>query len=210
MPIKGRFIYGAGGHASVVLDAFLANSVKTGELQVVDGDPNRAGLLLLNYPVVAPFPFERIANQIFHVAIGDNVNRAHIYSALSKAGGEAYVIAHPHATISVNAIVRSGCFLAARAVVGPRTDLGEGTIVNHGAVVDHDCIIGPFCHIAPNASLGGGAKLAQGAFVGAGANILPGIKVGAWAVIGAGAVVVRDVQDGDVMIGVPAERKASI
>jgi sugar O-acyltransferase (sialic acid O-acetyltransferase NeuD family) len=208
--IKKLVIYGAGGHASVVLDAYLANPAKIGELEVVDGDAVKSGSTLLGYPVIAPFTLCEIANHLFHVGIGDNRKRENIYSALLKAGGEAQAVAHPRATISLNAVIRSGCFLAAQAIVGPRSELGQGTIVNHGAVVDHDCILGSFCHIAPNASLGGGAKLADGVFVGAGANILPGVKIGAWAVIGAGAVVLRDVESSAVMIGIPAKKKANI
>lgn len=45
----------------------------------------------------------------------------------------------------------------------------------------------------------------KGVYVGAGAIILPGVTVGEKAVVCAGAVVMRDVPDGAVVIGNPAQ-----
>ena len=44
----------------------------------------------------------------------------------------------------------------------------------------------------------------QGAWIGAGAMILPGVKVGRYAVVGAGAIVTKDVEDYQVVVGSPA------
>ena len=43
------------------------------------------------------------------------------------------------------------------------------------------------------------------AHIGAGATVIQLTRVGEWAVVGAGAVVVKDVADGAVVVGVPAK-----
>ncbi len=47
-------------------------------------------------------------------------------------------------------------------------------------------------------------KVCKGAWIGAGAMIMPGVKVGRYAVVGAGAIVTKDVEDYQVVVGSPA------
>jgi len=50
----------------------------------------------------------------------------------------------------------------------------------------------------------GGVTLGEGVLVGSHASVLPRLKVGAGAIIGAGSIVVRDVEPGVTVFGVPA------
>lgn len=77
-------------------------------------------------------------------------------------------------------------------------------------VIHKRCIIGKNCHIAQNVTLGGTSNiyevpvLGDNVSVGAGANIIGPVHVGNNVVIGAGAVVLKDVPDNCVAVGVPA------
>ena len=192
-----NYIYGAGGHGKVVLDAMhLAGLVCHGLID--DKSINQwAGL-----PVFSRATLTQEADIRIHLAIGDCATRQKIAASLMSV--DSLSVQHPGALVSLSASVGEGSFLAAGAIVGPDAKVGRHCIVNHHAVVDHDCVVGDFCHIAPHVSLGGGVKIGHGVLVGAGAVILPGLSVGDAVIIGAGSVVTKNVESGVTFVGNPA------
>jgi len=203
MPIE-FFIYGAGGHGKVVLDA--AQGLGLAAVPVDDALPERGGIDRLG--VSCSRYTDRLAEEIGkgHVAIGNNRTRRHIVEKLRSLRVDLITVVHAKAVSSPHARLGSGIFVAAGVIVGPDAEVGDGVILNHGAIVDHDCRIGDWAHIAPNATLGGGVEIGDSVLVGSGAVILPGVKVGSGAVIGSGAVVTRNVNESDCVVGVPAQR----
>lgn len=99
-------------------------------------------------------------------------------------------------------------------VIPYQAEIGEGTILGYqalGIVIHKRCVIGRNCHISQNVTMGGTSEiyevpvLGDNVAVGAGANIIGPVHVGNNAVIGAGAVVVTDIPDNAVAVGVPAK-----
>lgn len=108
---------------------------------------------------------------------------------------------------------------------GARVSIGEGSFVNYDCLfLANDRIdIGRRVLIAPRAMLltvshpvdaaerfrvrylTAPIEIGDEAWIGAGATIMPGVRVGRGAVVAAGAVVTRDVPDGCVVAGVPAQ-----
>ena len=203
MPTEPIAIIGAGGHALVVIDALLAGGVTLADIVVCDQDPGRVGQRISGIDIVA---YDAVVQRrlAFHIAIGRADIRRTLHLELVLTGSRAVSVVHPAATVSRSATIGQGCFIAARAVVGPAAGLGLSVIVNHGAIVDHECVVGSFSHIAPAATLGGAVKLGEATLIGAGANVLPGVRIADNAIVGAGAVVLRDVPAGAVQAGVPA------
>ena len=80
--------------------------------------------------------------------------------------------------------------------------VGDHAIVNTGSVVEHDCDVGENSQHAPRVGWACGAW--ADTLVGLGSSVLPGVWLGDGCVVGAGAVVLSNVTDGLVVVGVPA------
>ena len=98
-----------------------------------------------------------------------------------------------------------GSQLMHRTVVNTGTETGRCCIVNTGAVVEHDCRLGSNVFIGPGAVICGGVDIGDNCYVGANATIRPGVKVCAGSVIGMGAVVVDDITEARIYVGIPAK-----
>ncbi len=192
-----HYIYGAGGHGKVVLDAMHQAGLGCDGFIDDNSIIQWAGL-----PVFSSAILNEEAGICIHLPIGDLATRQKI--APNLIAKQLLSVKHPAAVVSSSAALGDGSFLAAGAIVAPYAKVGQHCIINHQAVVDHDCVVGDFCHIAPHVSLGGGVKIGHGVLVGAGSVILPDLSVGHAAINGAGAVVTKNVESGVIVAGNPA------
>jgi sugar O-acyltransferase (sialic acid O-acetyltransferase NeuD family) len=202
-------IVGAGGHGKVAIDALLSNQDISYEIVVVDDDEALVGRNLLGYPIIGTTK-AIVANDQFHIAIGDNSSRESVFERLIGIGAQPRTIVHRAAVVASSTTIAAGVLVAAGAIIGPEAHVGSGSIINHGAIVDHDCRIGGFVHVAPNATIGGAVEVGARVLIGSGASILPGLRVGDDAIVGSGAVVTADVPDAKVVAGVPARSLRAI
>ena len=190
------FLYGASGHAKVILDILEDQGIP------VDGlfDDNPTIHELNGIEVFSNNAASLKAPLI--ISIGDNELRAKIAGQLNLEFGQAI---HPSAIISKSAtigngtVIMQGCILQADAVIG------NHVIINTGASVDHECVIGNFVHVSPQVTLCGNVKVGEGTHIGASAVVIPNLTIGKWCIIGAGAVIIRNVPDFSVMVGNPGK-----
>jgi serine O-acetyltransferase len=84
--------------------------------------------------------------------------------------------------------------------------LGGGLLLVHpnGIVIHPDATVGPNCLILQQVTLVGGVRLGGHVDLGAGAKIVRPVTIGNHASVGANAVVLTDVPEGAVAVGVPA------
>lgn len=204
-------IVGAGGHAKVVADA-----VATGQRATVVGfieDDRQDGELPrehCGFPVHRDLAaLGRVPHDAVVIAIGDNRTRRMKFLAAIAAGETLCMAVHSGAVVAASASIGAGTLVCAGAVVNPDSVVGANVILNTRSSIDHDCRIEDHVHVAPGVTIGGDVVVREGAFVGIGAVIKPGVTVGAWATVGAGAVVIRDVPEKAVVVGVPARQRGA-
>ena len=104
-----------------------------------------------------------------------------------------------------------GCFLPGSATLGEGVKAGYGGIgivVHKQARIGARTIIGPGVVIGGNGAQLGVPEIGEDVLIGAGAKLLGPIRVGNRCRIGANAVVLTDVPDDCVAVGVPAIVKA--
>lgn len=198
-------VFGAGGHAKVLLEAIRLAS-PSAEIAIIDDSGSAFSAELLGLPIsgdrawlAANWPEAAVA-----LGIGNNKARAAIADWLRSQGRFLATVIHPCAIVSPSASIGSGAFLAAGAVVNAEARIGQGVILNTLASVDHDCDIGAFAHIAPGSRLCGGVRIGARTLIGAASVAIPKVSVGANAIVGAGSVVLNDVPAEARVAGSPA------
>jgi sugar O-acyltransferase (sialic acid O-acetyltransferase NeuD family) len=202
-----------GGHASVVIDAALAQAEVT-ITAILDDDPETHGAIRHGVPVIGSLDHLAAMNEHgicqFILGLGgtDSVDGAHrrekLFEMAWQAGLGPATILHPRAIIGQDVAIGAGTVVLAGAILNPKVRIGVNVIVNSGAIVEHDVWLGDHAHVAPGAILCGGVRVGDRAHIGAGAIVRQGVIIGRDAVVAAGAVVVRDVPEGRTVMGTPA------
>lgn len=108
-----------------------------------------------------------------------------------------------------------GCFVSAGARVGSGVRVQNNVSLYDGVVLEDEVFIGPcavFTNVTnPRAAVSRRAEyqrtvVKRGATVGANATVMPGRTLGRYCFVAAGAVVVHDVPDFALVMGVPARQ----
>jgi sugar O-acyltransferase (sialic acid O-acetyltransferase NeuD family) len=198
------FIFGASGHAKVVIDIIE----REGAFDVaflVDDDPALKGQEVYGYRVLGGRPeLSESGIRKGIVAIGSNGARLQVARWLTQRGFEMVSAIHPSAQVARGVRIGSGTVIVAGAVLNSDAEIGSNCIVNSRASIDHDCRVADGVHIAPGTTLCGAVSVGPGSFVCAGSVVAPLVRIGSNTVVGAGSTVLRDVPDHTVVVGSPA------
>lgn len=187
------YLYGAGGHAKVILDILQLNNIVVEK--IFDDD--------ITIKDFMGIPVSRESRSPLIVSIGDNMIRKKIVSTFSNIRYERAI--SQKAIISESALVEEGTVVMQGSIIQSCARIGKHVIINTAATIDHDCIIHDFVHIAPGSNLCGEVEVGEGTLIGAGSTIIQGVKIGKWCKIGAGSVVTRNIPDNVVAIGAPCK-----
>lgn len=137
----------------------------------------------------------------------DSSERAHQIMVALEAGLELVNAIHPSALIMEDAILGKNIIMHANSFLGYRAELHDGVILNTGAQVDHHCVLGKSVTIAPGVVMASNVYIEEKCTVYTAAVIKNSITIKNNSIIGAGSVVIRDVEENKVMVGVPAREK---
>lgn len=189
-------IYGASGHAKVIIDIIKSKAIEVD--YVLDDDPDVKEIA--GYKVDHKIEPEMLKNLTI-LAIGNNLIRQKL---ARKFQGEFHpAVAHNSSVVSNSAQLGHGTVVMANASINAAVNIGAHCIINTAAVVEHDVVLEDFVHISPGAILTGDVRVKEGTQIGAGAIVIPGVEIGKWAIVGAGAVIIEDVPDFAIVVGNP-------
>lgn len=203
---KNVIILGAGGHAKVVADIVI----KSGDTLIGFLDDNiEVGTKIIDeYTVLGKLEdsinFNCNKNVYFAFGIGDNRVRKRIYDEFKL---NYYTAIHPTAIIGLNVKIGEGTVVMPNAVVNASARIGIGCIINTCAVIEHDNVICDFVHVSPNATLCGRVFVGSCTHIGAATVVRNNISICEDVIVGAGAVIVKNITEEGVYIGVPARKR---
>ncbi len=191
-------LYGAGGHAKVVLDCLMEQGVSINGIF-----DDKSDLVSLNgYDVLGKYDEHSFEEDQVIITIGDNTTRKNLVQKIKHKFGK---IAHPSAIMSKYVQIGEGSVVFHGCILQTGVRIGKHCIINTGASLDHDVTVGDFAHISPKVTLCDVVEIGEGTHIGAGATILPKITVGKWCVVGAGAVITQNLPDYSLVVGVPGK-----
>lgn len=190
---KSIYIYGASGHGLVVAD--IARACGYDDIIFVDDGEN-------NYPSFDDI--KRISSIPIAFGVGNNVIRAKLFEKVQNSGFEIVSLVHPTAIISPSATIGKGTVVMPNVVVNAKAVIDDGVILNTSCVVEHECVIENFVHISPKVALAGDVKAGEFTHIGIGSNVIQGIIIGKNVIVGGGSMVIRNIDDNQKVVGVPA------
>ena len=203
---KPVILLGAGGHASVLLDALYLNGIDVlGYVAPKQAIEEIELKYLGDDEYVAKISADEIelANSVGGLTLD---RRERLYDDFKALGYRFAQVIHPSAVVSSSATLGEGVQIMAGAVVQASVSLSDNVIINTRASVDHDCFVNRHCHIAAGAVLAGNIHVGEKTLIGAGATVIQGIAIGPDSIVGAGTVVINDVGAGEKVVGVPARK----
>ena len=154
------------------------------------------------------------------------ISETAIVEDLVSIGSNAKIWHHTHirsnVTLGDNVIIGSNVYIGIGVSVGSNSKIQNNSLIYEPAQIDEGVFVGPGVIFTndhnPRAinssetqksSLDwnkAGVVVRHGASIGAGAICVGPIEIGKWAMIGAGAVVVKDVPNFALVVGVPARQ----
>lgn len=115
-------------------------------------------------------------------------------------------------------LIRNFIFLIFNSYIPPSAQIGKGTVFAYGSigvVLHSHSTIGSACVIGQGITIGAAEgyfssdehaapKIGDNCYISCGARIIGDIRVGSHSIVGAGAIVLEDVPEHSIVVGVPA------
>lgn len=209
-------IIGAGGFGKEVLWALLEsnkNSKKYDIMGFLDDDKNKHDKVISGKKVLGSTEWalkNKIKNIKYVIAIGNGKTRKKIVNRLRKKDDEFLTVIHPSTIVSDSAIIGNGTVVQAGTIITVDVKIGNHCRIDTNCTIAHDSRISDFVDLSPGVHINGTNKIQTGAFVGSAAITKENISIGKWSVIGAGTVLLADVPDLSLYVGVPGKLKRKL
>lgn len=206
--MKNIVIYGASGHAKMIVDIILKNN-----------DYNLIGFIDSYKPVnSAVYGYKIIGNldslsvlikkfniEGIVIGIGDNDLRLSIYRSIKKIAPkiEFVPIVHPSAILAEDILVPEGAVLMAGTIVNANAKLGKFCLLNTKASLGHDSVMSDFSSLSSGVTIAGNVTIGFCSSICLSASVSQGITIGDHTIIGGASLVLKSIGDFKLAYGVP-------
>lgn len=202
------FIVGTGGFAREVLQLIDELGMYSKVRAFLEPDDiwekSARGLNIMGIDVL-PFSDYRPSNGVITLGIGDSKLREKSIGQLPTGTNYCSLI-HPSARVSRWSKIGEGAIITAGCTVTTQIKIGLHCQLNLNTTIGHDCTIGDFFTTAPAVNISGACTFEEHVYFGTGAATRQGVSICKNVTIGMGAMVVKDVVESGVYIGIPAKK----
>lgn len=206
--MKNIYIVGASGFGREV--AWLIEELEEWNvIGFIDDNNGLQNTLINDIPVVGGVSFLNTINGEVNVviAVGNPVIRKKIVEQLSSNSNIMYpniiakdVRVSKHIDLGIGNIICSGTILTINI------KLGDFNHINLSCTVGHDVVMNNYITVYPSVNISGNVTIGNYCELGTGTKIIQGIEITENVIIGAGSVVVKDIIENGIYVGVPVRK----
>ncbi len=206
--MKNILIYGASGHAKMIVDIILKNNKYT-IIGFVDSykplNQDIYGYKIIGNLDTLPNLIKEHNIHGIIIGIGDNFTRQKAYHKIEKIAPtlEFVSVIHPSAILAHDIVIPKGVVIMPNAVVNANAKIGEFCILNTKSSLGHDSIMADFSSLASGGIIGGNVQIGICSAVCLRASIIQNITIGDYTVIGAASLVLKSIGDYKQAFGIP-------
>lgn len=149
--------------------------------------------------------FEGLKHVEFLVAVGDPEAKSRLFDRALEAGlVPSLPMIHTRAHVGADNHLARGVMICPGVIITTGAKIGYGVILNLNVTIGHETQIDDFTTVSPGANISGNVLIGKKCYIGTGSSIREGRRIGDGSTVGMGAVVVKDVNLGDTVLGNPA------
>jgi len=200
MQMKNILIYGASGHARMIIDIIHKNNSLT--IKGFIDSYKSVGEIIDGYEILGdleqlPDFIQKLDIKGIVVAIGDNYSRKSAYLKIRERHPdlEFVSIIHPSAILASGASIGEGTVIMANVVINANAKVGKLCILNTSSILGHDSFINDFSSLASSASVAGNVQVGFCSAICLDASVIQNVIIGNNTVIGAKSLVLKSIGD---------------
>ncbi len=207
--MKSVIVIGSGGHAKVIID--IIHSMNKYKIIGITSQSFKKGEMFIGYEIIGDIDMLCEFNPeecLIAMGVGgfrDNIVREKIFLAVKNMGFSFLNVIHSSAIISKTCLFGEGIVIFPGVILNTDVFVGDNTIIATGSTIDHETVIGKHILISAGVTVGAYTKINDNALIALVAKVVSGINIGKNSLVAAGAVVVKDVQDNEIVYGIPAK-----
>ena len=177
-------------------------------LGFVDDTPAKQNTVIDGCPVLGTTQWlNHLEEDIYAVcSLGQSQIRQKVIEKCSSPRIHWATLIDPDARLYQQAVVGEGSIICGGTVLAINVHVGHHVLVNLNCTLGHDDIIGDFCVINPGVNVSGNVSLGRCVDLGTGAKIIQRNSICSNTMVGAGAVVLHDITESGVYVGVPVKK----
>jgi len=138
------------------------------------------------------------------ITIEDPVLRYKAIKKAKKNNIKLISVIHPSAILLNNCKIKQNVIIHANVVIGYKAKIKSGSIINTSSIIEHHAILNNCVTIDPNVTIAGNVYIDKFTHIHTSVTIINKIQIGKNSIIGAGAVVIKDIKNNTLNVGIPS------
>jgi len=204
--MKNLIVFGAGDLGKFIVYNIDMFGDGYNVLGFMDEDMNKVGWELCGLPIfgIDYLQSYKTENLSMVIAVSSPAAKELIAKKLAPYDIEFPNFISPDSWVSKGVKMGKGILIYPNTSVDFEAEINDFVIVNAGCTIGHNVTIGQFSTLAPGVNLAGFTKIEEKANLGIGCCSIQNVKIGNHSIIGGQAILIKDVQPGTTVVGVPA------